>query len=77
LLATGRYIGEGFDDQRLDTLMLAMPIAWKGTMTQAERDPPVSATDHMRASVGLAVPVAALSSRSTKVAASEGKSGAH
>ena len=34
LLATGRYIGEGFDDPRLDTLMLAMPIAWRGTMTQ-------------------------------------------
>lgn len=34
ILATGRYIGEGFDDPRLDTLMLAMPIAWRGTMTQ-------------------------------------------
>ncbi len=34
VLATGRYIGEGFDNPRLDTLMLAMPIAWKGTMTQ-------------------------------------------
>lgn len=34
VLATGRYIGEGLDDPRLDTLMLAMPIAWKGTMTQ-------------------------------------------
>jgi len=34
VLATGRYIGEGFDDPRLDTLVLAMPIAWKGTMTQ-------------------------------------------
>lgn len=34
VLATGRYIGEGFDDSRLDTLVLAMPIAWKGTMTQ-------------------------------------------
>lgn len=34
ILATGRYIGEGFDDPRLDTLVLAMPIAWKGTMTQ-------------------------------------------
>jgi superfamily II DNA or RNA helicase len=34
VLATGRYIGEGFDDPRLDTLMLAMPIAWRGTMTQ-------------------------------------------
>ena len=34
VLATGRYIGEGFDEPRLDTLVLAMPIAWKGTMTQ-------------------------------------------
>lgn len=34
VLATGRYIGEGFDDPRLDTLLLAMPIAWKGTVTQ-------------------------------------------
>lgn len=34
VLATGRYIGEGFDDPRLDTLILAMPIAWTGTMTQ-------------------------------------------
>ncbi len=34
LLATGRYIGEGFDDPRLDTLLLAMPIAWEGTVVQ-------------------------------------------
>ena len=34
VVATGRYIGEGFDDARLDTLILAMPIAWRGTMTQ-------------------------------------------
>lgn len=34
VLATGRYIGEGFDDPRLDTLLLAMPIAWKGTVVQ-------------------------------------------
>jgi superfamily II DNA or RNA helicase len=32
ILATGRYLGEGFDDPRLDTLLLTMPIAWKGTV---------------------------------------------
>lgn len=34
VLATGRYVGEGFDEPRLDTLLLAMPIAWKGTVVQ-------------------------------------------
>lgn len=34
VLATGRYIGEGFDDARLDTLFLTLPISWRGTVTQ-------------------------------------------
>jgi len=34
VLATGRYLGEGFDDSRLDTLFLVMPISWKGTLAQ-------------------------------------------
>ncbi|HTE47619.1 MAG TPA: DEAD/DEAH box helicase family protein [Gemmatimonadaceae bacterium] len=34
LLSTGRYLGEGFDDARLDTLFLAMPVSWKGTLAQ-------------------------------------------
>lgn len=34
LVATGRYIGEGFDDARLDTLFLAMPVSWRGVLEQ-------------------------------------------
>jgi len=34
IIATGRYIGEGFDDIRLDTLFLALPISWRGTLQQ-------------------------------------------
>ncbi|MDF0599419.1 DEAD/DEAH box helicase family protein [Psychromarinibacter sp. C21-152] len=34
LIATGRYLGEGFDDARLDTLFLTMPVSWKGTLAQ-------------------------------------------
>jgi superfamily II DNA or RNA helicase len=34
LVATGRFLGEGFDDARLDTLFLTMPISWRGTLAQ-------------------------------------------
>ena len=34
ILATGRYIGQGFDEARLDTLFLALPVSWKGTLVQ-------------------------------------------
>lgn len=34
VLATGRYIGEGFDDGRLDTLFLTLPVSWHGTIAQ-------------------------------------------
>jgi superfamily II DNA or RNA helicase len=34
IVATGKYVGEGFDEARLDTLLLAMPISWKGKLAQ-------------------------------------------
>ena len=34
VLATGRLVGEGFDHPPLDTLLLAMPVSWKGTLQQ-------------------------------------------
>jgi len=34
ILATGRFVGEGFDDSRLDTLFLTMPVSWRGTIAQ-------------------------------------------
>jgi len=34
ILATGRYLGEGFDEKRLDTLFLTLPISWRGILAQ-------------------------------------------
>ncbi|NBB79767.1 MAG: DEAD/DEAH box helicase family protein [Verrucomicrobia bacterium] len=34
ILATGRYVGEGFDCSRLDTLFVTMPVSWRGTVAQ-------------------------------------------
>jgi superfamily II DNA or RNA helicase/very-short-patch-repair endonuclease len=34
VMATGRYLGEGFDDPRLDTLFLTLPVSWRGTIAQ-------------------------------------------
>lgn len=34
VLATGKFIGEGFDDARLDTLLLTVPVSWRGTIAQ-------------------------------------------
>jgi superfamily II DNA or RNA helicase len=34
LLATGKYVGEGFDDPRLDSLFLTLPVSWRGTVGQ-------------------------------------------
>jgi len=34
IIATGKYLGEGFDDPRLDTLFLVLPISWRGTLQQ-------------------------------------------
>jgi superfamily II DNA or RNA helicase/very-short-patch-repair endonuclease len=34
ILATGKHVGEGFDDARLDTLFLTLPVSWRGTIAQ-------------------------------------------
>jgi superfamily II DNA or RNA helicase len=34
VVATGRFVGEGFDLPRLDTLILALPVSWKGSLIQ-------------------------------------------
>src|SRR5439155_14683226 len=48
ILATGSYIGEGFDDACVDTLVLAMPIAWKGTLQQYVLGGPVASSRGLR-----------------------------
>jgi very-short-patch-repair endonuclease len=34
VIATGKHVGEGFDDARLDTLFLTLPVSWRGTIAQ-------------------------------------------
>jgi very-short-patch-repair endonuclease len=34
ILATGKYVGEGFDDPRLDSLFVTLPVSWRGTIAQ-------------------------------------------
>ena len=34
VIATGKFVGEGFDDSRLDTLFLTMPVSWRGIVAQ-------------------------------------------
>ncbi len=34
VVATGKFVGEGFDDPRLDTLFLVSPLAFHGTLEQ-------------------------------------------
>ena len=34
VVATGSYLGEGFDEPKLDTLVLATPVSWEGVVTQ-------------------------------------------
>jgi len=34
IVATGRFVGEGFDHSRLDTLFLTLPVSWRGTIAQ-------------------------------------------
>jgi superfamily II DNA or RNA helicase len=59
VVATGKYVGEGFDLPRLDTLFLAMPIAWKGSLAQyagrihRESDGKVRVTIHDYVDCGL------------------------
>jgi hypothetical protein len=48
ILATRRYVGEGYDDQRLDALFLTMPISWKGTSAHMLAVCTASMTERLR-----------------------------
>lgn len=61
VVATGKYVGEGFDLPRLDTLMLAMPVSWKGLIAQytgrLHRNYPGKAETRIYDYIDLRVPV--------------------
>jgi superfamily II DNA or RNA helicase len=50
VLATGRYLGEGFDDASLDRLFLTMPISWRNTLAQTSAGCAASTTPSVRSS---------------------------
>lgn len=61
VVATGKYVGEGFDLPRLDTLMLALPVSWKGLIAQytgrLHRNYPGKAETRIYDYIDLRVPV--------------------
>jgi hypothetical protein len=48
VLATGGYVGEGFDDARLDTLFLTLPVSWRGDDCPIRRAPASPARQQAR-----------------------------
>lgn len=61
VIATGKYVGEGFDLPRLDTLMLALPVSWKGLIAQytgrLHRDYPGKTKTRIYDYIDLRVPI--------------------
>lgn len=61
VVATGKYVGEGFDLPRLDTLMLALPVSWKGLIAQytgrLHRDHPGKSDVRIYDYIDLRVPI--------------------
>ncbi|WP_300805316.1 DEAD/DEAH box helicase family protein [uncultured Duncaniella sp.] len=61
VVATGKYVGEGFDLPRLDTLMLALPVSWKGLIAQytgrLHRDYPSKSEVRIYDYIDLRVPI--------------------